>query len=207
MIAFTVGMMHWDNNKQLRIITVYAGILLALTFLGGYAGTHLKNHILIEYIRKSCLYLSIFFETTIFYVFISHKLVDTRFKIICKILFALFLVLFLYLVPDKFFHNEVEVNSVIVLKSIFLIIPCLFYFYELFNANSLNLNEDATFWIITGILSYDSCRIPISLIAKYVEKNISVDSFSVILSLNYFLYCIRFLLFLKAYSCKEKAAA
>jgi hypothetical protein len=84
------------------------------------------------------------------------------------------------------------------LESLILVIPCLFYFYELFKLlHPVNLNDHPSFWVVTGILFYHSCSIPLFLIIPVIRHNFSLY-YEIAFSLNYILYGIFFLLLIRA---------
>jgi hypothetical protein len=83
-------------------------------------------------------------------------------------------------------------------ESLFLVLPCLIYFYELFlGISDRSLKNQPDFWIITGILFLNSCAVPLFLtlggLGKYEHAAFS---------LNYILYAIFFLLLIRAYLCR-----
>ena len=84
------------------------------------------------------------------------------------------------------------------LESIFLILPCLVYFYELFiDLNMEPLKDQPPFWVNTGILFLNACSIPL-----FVGVTLIHQYFEIAFSLNYILYTIFYLLVIRAYMCK-----
>lgn len=83
-------------------------------------------------------------------------------------------------------------------ESLFLVLPCLVYFYELFlDVHERPLKNQPAFWIITGILFLNCFAIPLflttGLLGKYEEAAFS---------LNYILYALFFSLLIRAYLCR-----
>src|SRR5262249_37398153 len=90
------------------------------------------------------------------------------------------------------------------LDSISLIIVSLFYFYELFHQpNLIQIKNQPAFWIITAILFYASCSFPIFLFQFFLFDKMP-QYYNAVFSINYFLYCLVYLIFIKAYLCKKE---
>ena len=80
---------------------------------------------------------------------------------------------------------------------VFLVVPCLFYFYELFSKLNLRpLKDQPSFWVITGILFLHACDIPLFLTVPFLE-NYQGAAYT----LNYILFSIFFVLLIRAYLC------
>ncbi len=80
---------------------------------------------------------------------------------------------------------------------VFLVLPCLFYFYELFSKVNLRpLKDQPPFWVITGILFLHACDIPLFLTVPFLE-NYQGAAYT----LNYILFSIFFVLLIRAYLC------
>jgi hypothetical protein len=86
------------------------------------------------------------------------------------------------------------------LESVFLVPPCLLYFYERFlTVNLQPLKEQPSFWVVTGVLFLNSCSIPLQLTFGYLGKYREAA-----FSLNYILYSIFFILLIRAYLCSPE---
>jgi hypothetical protein len=94
-------------------------------------------------------------------------------------------------------------NAIWTTEFLFLLPPCLAYFYELLKRDSLvNLYQRPSFWIVTGIFFYSATSIPyytIShfLINQYNWRFTSLLFFSVPFTINFIFLSIAFL-------CKKK---
>lgn len=89
-----------------------------------------------------------------------------------------------------------------ILNSIVLLIPCLFFFFETFKSDpSHSLPKQPEFWIITAFGFMTICTLPFYLIEKYFLTN-SSNMYTQVSALNYFFYCLLFLLISKAFLCK-----
>lgn len=135
--------------------------------------------------------------------FLIRSIVSPAKKRIIKVIAAIFLLLLLivWMRPVDnmhsigFFHAYPNLYA---LESLFLVIPCLFYFYDLFRFQQVvNLEADPQFWVIVGIFFYNSCSIPLFLlfpIFRFTNEAIA-ELFN---SMNYILYGIFFLLLIRA---------
>lgn len=86
--------------------------------------------------------------------------------------------------------------------SIFLIVPCLFYFYEIFKAPpSFRLSTQPAFWIVIGFSFMIICSLPLNLLEGFFISNMK-DIYEQINTLNYVFYSLVFVLILKAFLCK-----
>jgi len=204
-VALVLGLKFWKSKKHMRIITIYLIVALVVDIVSGYIELHVKSEFAVLHILPVCLSVYVLTEITTFVIFINRNILDYRLRQTSKFLFVIFLILFFYLVPNKYLPAENQTNSVMVLESLFIVVPCLFYFYEVFKLSTPNLRGNYSFWVITGILFYNACSIPIFLIAKYIEKHISARSYDAVVSFNFILYTCMFLLFIKAYLCKKEA--
>jgi hypothetical protein len=83
------------------------------------------------------------------------------------------------------------------LATIFLVPPCLVYFYELFmTVNLRSITNQPAFWIVTGLFFLNACNVPLMMTAAYLE-----NYFDAAYSLNYILFGIFFILLIRAYLC------
>jgi hypothetical protein len=88
-------------------------------------------------------------------------------------------------------------------ESIFLVPPCLVYFYELFSTVNLRpLKNQPAFWVVTGMLFLNASIIPLYLTVEYLG-NYTMQSYT----LNYILYSIFFILLIRAYLCPPENSA
>jgi len=81
-----------------------------------------------------------------------------------------------------------------------MVLPCLLYFYELFQDVSLKpLKNQPAFWIVTAFLFHNACTIPYALTGGFLGKY-QVAATSVV----YFLYSIVFLFIIRANLCSPE---
>ena len=200
-IAFIVSIKHWNENRELNLITYYIGASVAIDLLCIYFELFIIGKF---WILSILIIIFIIVEITIFFIYLSRAINSTKLKIVIKAIYISFFILVSYLVSIRpiIFNNLV--SGIAVIESFCLVFPCLFYFYELFTSRHIVLENQPSFWVVTGIFFYNSCSIPIFLLTDYLNHKLIIDN-SVVLALNYILYSILFLLFIKAYLCRKKA--
>jgi hypothetical protein len=163
-----------------------------------------KNKILAE---KALTLLSVIYiitEISTFFIYINKNICNSKVKLAIKILLGLFYLLVTYTCYNHYFsYYDTMLSWISVIESLFILIPCLFYYYQLFVSQETTLKNHPPFWVVTGILFYTSCSIPVFLLVDYINKNLS-GYYNVVFSLNYVLYILLFSLFIKAYLCKRE---
>ncbi len=203
--AFVVSKIYSKGDRRVRFITYYITVALINDILCVTSDLCIKNEEL--RIKIPGMFISLFtlIEITIFFIYIYTNILNRRRKnIVIGILIFFFLFSFFIQFRNHLFYNYYQTISwAFVFESLCLIIPCLLYFFELFTLPKIILQQHPSFWIVTGILFYASCSIPIFLLNDYINKNIP-ECYNIIFSLNYILYSILFLLFIKGYICRKK---
>lgn len=109
------------------------------------------------------------------------------------------------LLKDIFYNGSFwysSLTNVYIVESLILLVPCFFYYRELFTfPPKLNLLHEANFWTVTGLTFYLLCTFPITFISFYLAKtnySIYAQTFSII----YLFYILLFLMIIKSYLCK-----
>lgn len=163
----------------------------------------------------------------IFFIIPSYKLIINFSSIAFTIIeFLIFYDLLFHIIRDKFLTRSMEVSRIVflvltlcvlltssfsnviplsfnVINLILLIIPCLFFFYEVFNTSpSIPLSYQPAFWIITGFAFMIICTLPFYLLEKYFFHNM-INLYNKISALTYAFYCLLFILICKAFLCKQ----
>lgn len=93
--------------------------------------------------------------------------------------------------------------TVSVIEAFCFLLPCAFYFYEVFTKPPIdNLANQAPFWITTGMFFYFITIIPSFLIMKFFEKNWHL--FKNLALIGFFSTSLLYLLMIKAFLCRSK---
>lgn len=137
----------------------------------------------------------------LYFVYFLSQLIESR-KIIklnwC--LSAIFLALFLAYEFHKIYFGG---GWLLVFESAILISLCLAYFTELYlKPTDLNLWNEPAFWMVTGILFYFACLIPILFFTGYFVSKGDVYMAFNIYSVNNYAQIVSYLLFFKAMTCR-----
>ncbi len=201
--AFVVSIIFRKGDKRLRYITYYIIIALINDSLCVYSELFVMNTRLKRRILSITVSIFLLIEVTIFFIYLYQNISNRKMKNVTIMLLSFFFI-FSYLAIGNSTFYYMSISWADALESLCLIIPCLFYFFELFKFPEIAFKKKESFWVITGILFYMSASIPIFLLSDYIKKNIPAY-FDIVFSLNYILYSILFLLFIKAYLCRRKA--
>ena len=123
--------------------------------------------------------------------------------------FKKFLLFCLFSFPTFCLYYWQKINSfysfpyiLSVIEAFCFLIPCFFYFYEVFTKPPIqNLSRQSTFWITTGILFYFITLIPCFLIMKFLEDDWFL--FRNLGLIGFFSTSLFYLLLIKGFLCKN----
>ena len=202
-VALFVSIKHWKEEKELHLITYYLAAAVAIDLLCIYFELFTSGNIVAKRIQVLLLVVFMIIEITIFFIYLSRNINSHELRTIIKFIYLTFFILNFYLsvIHPSLFYNMASQFAVV--ESFCLVVPCLFYFYELFACKRIALINQSSFWVVTGILFYNSCSIPIFLLEDYIRHKLAIYN-DAVLALNYILYSILFLLFIRAYLCRKK---
>jgi hypothetical protein len=193
--ALIVSLRYYNRHKDLRIFTYYIFISLLQDLTGFFADPGKFNPITSTTIMASSENAFMLFEFIVCNYYILGHLSSVRRRMAVKInaLFFFSFLLWMGIWHYKRFYQ----STFFIFESIFLVLPCLFYFYELFvNVGPDPLKNQPSFWVITGILFLNACSVPM-LLTLGLLGNYSHAAFC----LNFILYSIFFILLIRAYLC------
>lgn len=139
-------------------------------------------------------------EFFIFYDLLFQIIRNKHLKRIMQLMQILFIILSTYIfVNYPIFPIPLLFN---IINSFLLLIPCLFFFYEVFNTTpSTSLANQPAFWIVTGFAFMIICTLPFYFLETFFLNNMP-DLYNRICTLNYVFYCLLFFLICRAYLCK-----
>ena len=102
----------------------------------------------------------------------------------------------------KGFMRQRSLTNIYILESSIMLIPCYFYYRELFSLSpKTNLLQNANFWTVTGLSFYLICTLPITFVLDYLA-NIDYLLYTQVYSIIYVFYIFFFILIIKSYLCK-----
>lgn len=190
--------------KYLKLLQFYIFSSLIQTLLSFVCMMMTKNSI-VRAINYSSIYIFIIVELAVVYLLLFKVTNRKRFKRAIIILFGLFIVLLIFIFNRLYivgFETQIP-SSFSIINSIFIAIPCLFYFYEIFDSTPvINLSQEPSFWIITGFLFMAICTLPFYCLESYIYENM-IASYDQLYILTYVFYCVLFILISKALLCKQ----
>ncbi len=95
-----------------------------------------------------------------------------------------------------------SLTNIYIIESFSMLVPCFFYYYELFSFSSkINLKQNANFWTVTGLTFYLFCTLPITFVLAYLEKS-DYTLYLNVYSIIYVFYSFLFIFIAKSYLCK-----
>ena len=193
LVAAFVGIANYRIHRELRIFLYYSffSLITDLTEYMRYAGGMDKPFPMLVQAWTSVLFMV--FEFLVFSYFILSNVKDIRRRRAIKALSGIFLICFVMgiVLRRQGFANYWEFYF---WESIFLTIPCLIYFYELFTSGPEgSLKALPAFWVITGILMLNCSSIPLYLTLAYMGKYLFIAY-----NLIYLLYASFFFMVIRA---------
>jgi hypothetical protein len=142
---------------------------------------------------------------SLFFLWVIDNATVKKLIVWFNIIFLTFLIFFLT-TKFRFLSNRFDYISDIldVLELLFLIPPCIVYYFQLLKIKSdIPLFKRPSFWIITGIFFYSLFEIPFLLIQKYIQE-IDLSYKFLLAALFYYLpIIINNLFLLKGFLCKR----
>jgi len=203
-IAFIISIRHGRRKRELHLITYYIAAALLLDFIWICVDLLIVNKFLAYKIIGISLNTFLIVEITLLFTYLHTNISSKKLKTITKIIYCSFFVFLSFCFikyPSVIVHSS---NYILAIESFCIFVPCLFYFYELIKTSQqFILKNHPTFWIITGILFYNSTVIPGCVLINYFDSNLPTYS-NILWAVNYTLYTILFLLFIKGYTCKKE---
>lgn len=122
-----------------------------------------------------------------------------------RVIFSIIIVSFM-VTEFSFLTNRYSYVSLLIgaIEFLFLLFPCLIYFYELLkNAPTISLYRRPSFWIVTGICFYSGISIPYYLLNRFVFSN--QYEYRYLMGLLFFNipFILNFIFLTRAFLCKK----
>lgn len=189
-------------------------------YAAAYASLYLVQYILIVAVGNELVvrgivnyYDNLFtiVEFIIYMTFFKSFFKQSSYQRAIEYLFYIYIVIFIYLTIRGSLKYGILTQSVkstiYTIESLFLLVPCIFYFFYLFQRQPiLRLLNEPTFWIIIGLFFMLFCILPYSIAENYFLKNESVLGKHLGYLFDIF-YMINFLMIARAYLCKPRNIA
>jgi hypothetical protein len=210
LIAIILGLIYQRKNKIGQFFICYTIIDILILILNNYlqnflnfTNKELDNSLLIT---NTFSFLG---EILAFLFFFQCTLQGKLIKRLIPVLRNTFIILATsHLLNIFLFHRALTSNDMYYLGAIeffFLMIPCLFYFAELFTKPSAKgLFKRPSFWITTGIFFYTFVSIPYYFIVEYLSKSGYQYYYELSVLLFSIPYGITFLFLSKAFTLKTE---
>lgn len=153
-------------------------------------------------------YLVTLIEFLTFLCYLHTIIISSSLKKITRLIgfisLAPFLIVFFQIIESPTNDIKEKINNLYLIESIALLIPCSFYFIELFITPTLNkLSSRPEFWISSGLMFYIVGTLPATVITDYYyahNMTVYMNLFAVI----YTFYILLFLMILKSYQCRKE---
>jgi len=191
LISFILSLIHRKKFKSLRYIGLYPlASLLQILIFHNFSSLKIIN-------STVSIFLSL--EFAIIYHFFFQIILSEKLKKGLRILCLGFLIylLYMWIFTNSFFERP---EKIYVVQSLFILIPCFFYFAQLFTIPpTIRLIESPIFWITTGCLFFFSCTAPVFYV--YTILNL-LGEFDILYWIILIAYSIFFICIAKAFLCK-----
>lgn len=199
LITMVVGYINKCKFKHLQLFPLYA--LAAATQIVFFLTCIFFRAPTFRLLGNYSTLIFALIELYIFYNSLFQIIKNKYFKQSMHVMQIIFISFGLFLCLN-FPHSDWVPASFNITNLVFLFLPCLFFFYEVFKTSaSISLANQPSFWIVTGFSFMIVCTFPFYLLETYLIANMP-NLYNQIYTLNYVFYCLIFLLICKAYLCK-----
>jgi hypothetical protein len=197
--ALMMGLFRYRRQPELRIFFFYTLFSLLTDLMDVYRVAAGPNARFAGMLEGWANLLFTIYEYVLFLHYIYLHVSGVLRRRTIKILGGIYLGYLLLSIT--LFHKLLSYQSFYFLESVFITIPCLLYFYELFvQTPESPLKTKPSFWIITGILLLNCGALPLYVVFGSLGKYL--DS---CYNLVFLLYTSLFCLIIRAYLCQPGA--
>jgi len=200
--ALIVSIKYYGRHKDLRVFTYYIAFSLAEDVIGlcGISAPVSRSSYLPTSIAMNSFAL---FEYIVCHLFILHYISSPKRRLVIKINLFVYPALLAFILIEK--YPASITTPYFLLGCFFLVLPCLLYFYELFQKVNLQpLKDQPAFWIVTAFLFHNACNIPFALTGGILGKYFLGKYWGAASSVVYILYSIVFLFIIRANLCSPE---
>jgi hypothetical protein len=160
---------------------------------------------LIHHIELYADYVFTLFEFCVFIFFFKQTLSYKSHRRMVNLISVVYLCgSFLLLIKDFLKRDNLETDTEVILwelQAICLLIPCVFYFIQIFRSAKNYLSRERSFWIVSGLSLFMASSLPFSIFSNYIlaqSTNLAAN-FTAIFNI---FYCVLFLMITKGHLCK-----
>jgi hypothetical protein len=210
-VALVIGIIRYNRHRHLRIFTWYIAFSLLQDLTACYALAYWHPGSFPWRVMNGITLAFSLFEFFVCNLFILHYITSPLRRRVIRISGLLYLVLLV--VVAAITYPRYSDQYYIIPEALFLVIPCLIYFYELFLTKNLRpLTDQPAFWVVTGVLFLNACDIPLLITVRILAERRyyfrdARSLFNDVYSLNYVLYSILFALLIRAFLCPPESQA
>jgi hypothetical protein len=209
--AIVLGIIYQRKNRIGQFFILYTVFDISVLILDEYIAnfsnfTRIENSFFI-YISNSLVFV---FELLVYFFFFQKTIQNSLIKKIMPVLGLIFIALTSIYLLHTIIYRElkmgfIDMNYLGVIEFFFLIVPCIFYFAELFTKQSeKKLLQRPSFWIATGIFFYSFISIPFFFINDYLATSKYEYRYELVALLFCLPFGISFLFLSKAFTLKTE---
>ncbi len=198
-LALIIGLKRKNLHKELNPILYFILLSLFIDIVSFYTAAIARRTQSVNTVEKLATDIFVMGEFGFYMVFILNNIGgSTRKKITRGIIFLFYLCILIGSIVlkkhDEFDKANYAYVSISTLDSISIIIASFFYFYELFkSSNFIDLKELPSFWVVTAILFYNCCSLPIYVFERLLYTT-NPYYYRIIFSLNFMLYSLVYII-------------
>ena len=210
-----IGIIIINKNKSrtINIFSYYFGgfiVLKLFYFLHALFITQTSFHYTMVSIDYYADYLFTLFE---FYIFVSFfkTILESQFhrNILNSIVYCFTIIGSAILIKDIVFYGfpqKINIHLLFIIQALSLLIPCVLYYTNLFKGEpTLNLLNEPSFWIVTGLSFFMICTLPYSFFIDYLLKTDFIV-YRHLFSIFHIFYILLFIMIIRAHLCRPIAA-
>lgn len=207
--ALIIGLLYVRKEKVGQFFIAYMAFDFCILLAGWYIEIDIiSSPNFKSYFQNTTNTLIAYVELLVYFYFFRKILKVNKIKKILTCLTVLYSLIVIIYITTKFgfITTRYDYNALIIgaTEFVFLLIPCVYYFLQLFKLNSsVRLTERPSFWIVTGIFFFSLISIPYYLLSRYF-KNTQYELKNLFDAvLIYIPFTANFLFLIKAFLCKK----
>jgi hypothetical protein len=200
-----------QKKKELKIFELYL-IVYIFNEVSYLLSSFLQNerHFIV-FVSRLVDYLFTMFEFFVFYVYLSKMLKGFLNSYPLKLLSFVYAFISLVILLNALTKSEdvlyEALQNAYIIQATCLLFLCVLYFLKIFNSRpTLDLFNEPSFWIITGLTFCMLCTLPLTFLLNNIHTR-NYLLYSHLFSIFYFFYIILFIMIIRASLCKKIIAS